>query len=101
VKIHAEYRDGRQLLGASCFGIAAFALFFVALAFSPFLGRPDDMQTARPTLSAEASPYNLFRSAAAAPISTVPAPAPSPDSIGSDSRSNNYQLERDACCVGN
>jgi hypothetical protein len=101
MKICAEYRDGRQLLSAFCFGIAALGLFFTALAFSPFLERPYEMQTARPTVSAEASPYNLFRSAAAAPISTVPASAPWPDSIDGDSRSNNYQLERDACCVGN
>lgn len=101
MKIHSEYRDGRHLLSAFCFGIAALGLFFISLAFSPFLGRPDDMQTARATVSAEASPYNLFRSAAAAPISTVPAPAPGPNSIDGDSRSDNYQLERDACCVGN
>jgi hypothetical protein len=101
VKIDWEYRDGRQLLSALCFGIATLGLFFITLAFSPFLGQSDDVHSATPTASAEASPYDIFRSAAAAPISTVPASAPGPTSMDGDSRLDNYQLERDACCVGN
>ena len=101
MNIRWEYRDGRQLLRALCFGVPALAVFLVVLAFSPFPGSPSDVRTIGGPVSAGASPYGLFREAMGAPISSVMELTPTLTIVEGDSRSNDYQLERDACCVGN
>ena len=100
MKIPWEYRNCRSALGALAFGATSLGIFFALLAFSPFLGPSGDTADAQRSVTAGASASTFVRKAsAAAPMNVLHAPAE--NTIGSDSRTNDYQLERDSCCIGN
>jgi len=84
---------------AACLGMAA-AGFVSTQWFSPVLSPASDGQRARLTeyVIPMVSPSNLF------PEATAAMPGTSLNgsfASGSDSRLDDYRLERDSCCIGN
>lgn len=75
--------------------VAAVALVSTDL-FSSFTGLSSTAQS-----TTVASPSNFFPEANAALPGTSPHSSLVSDGAGGDSRSDNYQLERDSCCIGN
>jgi hypothetical protein len=96
-----EYRNCSSLAKAVCFGTASIGLFFVVLTFSPFVGT-GDMEHAKQDASSGTAPSVLIREATAAVPAILSNSNPALVTIpGADFRLENYQLERDSCCIGN
>jgi hypothetical protein len=95
-----EFRDGQALFKALCFGAASIVLFSMILMLSPFLGPSTEAIYAGMDPAGGTSPSAFIREAAAAMTGNVPQAAANA-TAASDSRLENYQLERDSCCIGN
>ena len=95
-----NYQDRAVLRGVAA-GAVSVGAVMIAVGLMAFPGSSSDMQRAEREPSADASPSGLVSSAAAAVRGDVPLVRTPPNISGDDSRLNDYQLERDSCCVGN
>lgn len=100
MKIAWKNRKVQLMALAACLGLAAVGFVSTDLSLSPFLSSAGDGQGAKSTeyVIPIVSPSNFFPEAIAAMPRTS---LPESFAPGSDSRLNDYQLERDSCCIGN
>lgn len=101
MNIPAKSRYACALLGVVGFGLAT-ALVFLIPTSSPSSGLPSDAQSAKLSVNvlAKVPSVALVREAKAVAVA-LPNETTALHVVGGDSRFDNYQLERDSCCIGN
>ena len=101
MKLAWKTREIRLITAAVGISVAAVALVSTDL-FAPFTSLSSTAQSARSTVvTTVGSPSNFFPEANAAVPGTSLHSSLVSDGVGGDSGSDNYQLERDSCCIGN
>jgi hypothetical protein len=100
MKIASKTQKVGLIAVAVSIGLATVALVSTDL-FSLFVSPSATADSAKSmVVTAVASPGTFFPQAAAA-VSSTPLHSSLSSAVDGDSRSDNYRLERDSCCIGN